>query len=125
MNKQPTFLTASWDAWRSARKGKERITQRQQERLQELVTYARTQSRYYAQVYRDVPEQVTDVTQLPVVTKAELMDHFDEWVTDPAITRHDAEVFLADPSLIGHDYLYRYVTSGRRVRYSTTVRLER
>ncbi len=65
MNKQPTFLTASWDAWRTARKGKERIAQRQQERLQELVTYARTQSSYYAQVYRDVPEQVTTITQSP------------------------------------------------------------
>jgi phenylacetate-CoA ligase len=114
-NKQPSFLTASWDAWRTARKGKERIAQRQQERLQELVTFARSRSRYYAHVYRDVPEQVTDVTQLPVVTKAELMSHFDEWVTDPVITKYDAEVFIADPSLIGHDYLDRYVvctTSG-------------
>ncbi len=115
INKQPTFLTASWDTWRTARKGKEHIVQRQQERLQELVTYARTQSRYYAQVYRDVPEQVTTITQLPVVTKAEMMDHFDEWVTDPAITKQDAEAFLANPELIGHDYHDRYVictTSG-------------
>lgn len=115
INKQPTFLTASWDAWRTARIGKPSIADRQHERLQELVSYARTKSRYYAQVYRDVPEQVTDVTQLPVVTKAELMSHFDEWVTDPAITKHDAEAFIADPSLIGHDYLDRYVlctTSG-------------
>lgn len=114
-NKQPSFLTASWDAWRTARKGKERIAQRQQGRLQELVTYARTQSRYYAQLYRNVPEQVTDLTQLPVMTKAELMSHFDEWVTDPAITKHNAEAFLSNPELIGHDYHDRYVlctTSG-------------
>jgi phenylacetate-CoA ligase len=60
-SKTPTFFTASWDAWRTAREGKLRIAQRQQERLQELVAYARTQSRYFAQVYRDVPEQVTSV----------------------------------------------------------------
>jgi phenylacetate-coenzyme A ligase PaaK-like adenylate-forming protein len=115
MNKQPTFLTASWDAWRTARAGMEGIAQRQQERLQELFTYARTQSRYYAQVYREVPEQVTALTQLTVVTKAELMDHFDEWVTDPAITKHDIDAFISNPELIGHDYLDRYVvctTSG-------------
>ena len=57
INKRPTFLKASWDAWRIARAGKNGIAQRQQERLQELVTYARTQSRYYEQVYRDVPKQ--------------------------------------------------------------------
>ncbi len=114
-SKTPTFLTASWDAWRTVRKGKPRIAQRQHERLHELVAYARTHSRYYAQVYRDVPEQVTTITQLPVVTKAEMMDHFDEWVTDSSITRHDVDAFIANPELIGHDYLDRYVvctTSG-------------
>ena len=115
MKKQPTFLSASWDAWRTARAGKQGIAQRQQERLQELVSYARTHSRYFADVYQDVPEQVTSLKQLPVVTKSVLMDHFDEWVTDPAITKHAAETFLADPLLIGHDYDDRYVlctTSG-------------
>lgn len=114
-NKRPSFLTASWDAWKTARKGKERIEQRQHERLQELVTYARTQSRYFAQVYRDVPEQVTTLTQLPIVTKAELMDHFDQWVTDSSITRHDVDAFISNPELIGHDYLDSYIvctTSG-------------
>jgi phenylacetate-coenzyme A ligase PaaK-like adenylate-forming protein len=43
------------------------------------------------------------------------MDHFDEWVTDPTITKDDAEAFLSNPALIGHDYHDRYVlctTSG-------------
>jgi phenylacetate-CoA ligase len=114
-SKIPTFLTASWDAWRTAREGKSGIARRQQERLQELVAYARAQSRYYAKAYRDVPEQITSITQLPVVTKAELMDHFNEWVTDPAITRLDVDTLIANPELIGHDYLDRYVvctTSG-------------
>jgi hypothetical protein len=49
------------------------------------------------------------------VTKAELMRHFDDWVTDPAVTKQQVEAFIADPALIGHDYLDRYVvctTSG-------------
>ena len=113
--KTPNFLVASWDAWRTARKGKQGIARRQQKRLKELVSYARTQSRYYANVYRDVPEQVVAITQLPVVTKAEMMNHFDEWVTDPAITKHDVDAFISNPELIGHDYLDLYVvctTSG-------------
>ncbi len=114
-NDQATFLSASWNAWRAAREGKQGIAQRRQERLRALVAYARTHSRYFADVYRDVPEQLTDVRQLPVVTKAEMMSHFDEWVTDPAVTKHDVEAFIADPSLIGHDFLDRYIvctTSG-------------
>ena len=58
---------------------------------------------------------MTDVTQLPVVTKAEMMRHFDQWVTDPSVNREQVEAFVADPTLIGHDYLNRYVvctTSG-------------
>jgi phenylacetate-CoA ligase len=114
-SKTPTFFTASWDAWRTAREGKLRIAERQQKRLQELVSYARTHSRYYAQVYQDVPEQVIALTQLPAVTKAEMMSHFDDWVTDPAITRQDVDAFISNPELIGHDYLDHYVvctTSG-------------
>jgi hypothetical protein len=114
-NHRPTFLTASWEAWKAARAGKQGIARRQQERLQALVSYARTHSRYFADVYRDVPEPCTDISSLPVVTKAELMRHFDDWVTDPAVTKQQVEAFIADPALIGHDYLDRYVvctTSG-------------
>ncbi len=114
-NYHPTFLAASWDAWKAAREGKQGIARRQHERLGALVSYARTHSRYFANIYRDVPEPCTDVRQLPVVTKAELMHHFDDWVTDPAVTKHQVEAFIADPALIGHDYLDRYVvctTSG-------------
>lgn len=114
-NHRPAFLSASWDAWKAIREGKQGIAQRQHERLQALVSYARTYSRYFASAYRDVPEQVTDVRQLPVVTKAEMMRHFDEWVTDPLVTKQQVEAFIADPSRIGHDYLDRYVvctTSG-------------
>ncbi len=115
VNDQPGFLAASWDAWRTAREGIPDIARRQQARLRALVSFARAHSRYFADLYRDVPEPCTDAGQLPVVTKAELMRHFDDWVTDPAVTRQGVEAFIADPSLIGHDYLDRYVvctTSG-------------
>ena len=114
-NHRPTFLSASWDAWKAVREGKQSIVRRQQERLQALVSSARTHSRYFADRYQGVPEPCTDIRQLPITTKAELMSHFDDWLTDPAVTKHQVEDFLADLSLIGHDYLDRYVvctTSG-------------
>ena len=109
------FFRPGWDAYRTVRQGNARIAQRQQQRLRDLVAYARTHSAYFANLYRDVPEALTDVTQLPVVTKTEMMRHFDQWVTDPSVNREQVEEFVADPALIGHDYLNRYVvctTSG-------------
>ncbi len=43
------------------------------------------------------------------------MAHFDEWVTDPAMTRAGVEDFVADKTLVGQRYLDRYAvwtTSG-------------
>lgn len=53
--------------------------------------------------------------QLPIVTKPELMAHFEDWVTDPAIKRADVESFVADKSRIGTSFMERYLvftTSG-------------
>jgi phenylacetate-coenzyme A ligase PaaK-like adenylate-forming protein len=49
------------------------------------------------------------------VTKQELMENFDEWVTDPEVTRDGVERFVGDRNLIGTRYLGRYIvfaTSG-------------
>ena len=53
--------------------------------------------------------------RFPVVTKLELMERFDEWATDPQVTRAGVEEFIADPARIGSRYLDRYAvwtTSG-------------
>ena len=36
------------------------------------------------------------------------MARFDDWVTDPAVTRADLEAFVADPTLVGSRYRGRY-----------------
>ena len=110
-----TFVATSWDACRTYGEGEAGIARRQLERLRNIVSYARTHSAYLANRYRNIPEPVADIRQLPVVTKEEMMSHFDEWVTDPLVNREQVAAFIADPSLIGHDYLGRYVvctTSG-------------
>lgn len=111
----PLHLSVGWQTYRAGRQGRAGIARRQQQRLRDLVSYARTHSTYFADRYRGVPQTLTDITQLPAVTKSDLMSHFDEWMTDPAVHRNEVEAFIADPTMIGHDYHGRYVvctTSG-------------
>lgn len=109
------FTQIAWDVWRASRATAEAIKTRQQNRLAELVGYARLHSEFYTKRYHGLPGHIEDVRQLPVVGKAELMAHFDEWVTDPALTQAGVEQFIADKGNIGHLHLNRYLvctTSG-------------
>ena len=110
-----TPFSVAWDAWLAKRAGWSGIIDRQQKRLIERVAFAREHSRYYAETYRNLPVRIDDVQQLPVVTKPDLMTHFEDWVTDPAIRRADVEAFITDKSRIGDSFLHQYLiftTSG-------------
>lgn len=103
------------DAWRARRKGAEAIEARQRQRLATLVAFARTNSRYYRYLYRDLPGKIEHPTQLPVTNKKELMAHFDEWVTDSDVTLDQVRDFTGDPNCIGDYFLGQYTlltTSG-------------
>lgn len=104
------------DSLRAERGGSTGIEDRQERRVRDLVAFARTASPYYRQRYAGLPTGVAELTRLPPGTKSDLMAHFDQWVTDPAVTldvlRQD---FLADPDRVGERYLGRYhvmTTSG-------------
>jgi phenylacetate-CoA ligase len=62
-----------------------------------------------------LPTHIDDLRQLPPVSKPDLMAHFEDWVTDPAIKLADVEVFVTDKSRIGESFLDQYLiftTSG-------------
>ena len=110
-------LAQAWDVWRATRQGRAGISRRQQARLVDLVTFARAHSPYYRQLYAGVPPTHPDIRfrQLPPVTKADLMAHFDAWVTDPAVTKNQVVRFVADKSRVGELFLGKYLvftTSG-------------
>lgn len=103
------------DARRVTRGTPDMVAARQRKRLNELVAFARAASPFYAEKYRGLPESISDVRQLPPVTKAELMEHFDEVVTDPSIRKADVLKYIADLGNIGRPYLGKYMvwtTSG-------------
>ena len=100
----------------SARKqGPAAIEQRQRARLAELVAFARANSPSYRELYQNLPERVEDATLLPVTDKKRLMDRFDDWITDRAVTIEQVRAFIADPDLVGKPFLDTYfvaTTSG-------------
>ncbi len=111
-----TMIGIAWDIWRAERQGPEAIARRQQARLAALVEFARSASPFYRRLYRDAPDNISAPDQLPRVGKRELMENFDEWVTDPHITfaRLHTEV-LSDLSRLGSYYRGKYLvvtTSG-------------
>ncbi|GAA1194642.1 phenylacetate--CoA ligase family protein [Pseudonocardia alaniniphila] len=92
------------DARRAYRGGPAAIAARQRARLAAQVDYARTRSPFYRQLYAGLPERVEDPRVLPVTGKAALMDRFDDWLTDPAVTLQRVQEFVADPALIGRPF---------------------
>ena len=120
----------AWDIRRAERASQDAIARRQRDRLAGLVDYARSASPFYRRLYRDVPDPATDPTrdtdpvadlatilaELPPVGKRELMENFDDWVTDPHITLAGLkEDLLGDPTRIGGFYRGQYLvmtTSG-------------
>jgi phenylacetate-CoA ligase len=103
------------DLRRARRGGPEAIAARQRDRLADVVAAARAGSPYYRELYRDLPERVTDPAALPVTDKARLMARFDDWSTDRAVTRAAVTAFLERPDAVGAPFLDRYLvvtTSG-------------
>lgn len=117
-----TLLRSALDVWRVDRDGMEGVADRQRTRLALMVALARKHSAYYADLFAHVPEDVTDVSLLPVTKKSDLMAAFDAWVTDGAVTKAKVDAFVADHTRIGDLFLGRYVvwtTSGSTGRPGT------
>jgi putative adenylate-forming enzyme len=109
------LIGIAFDLRRSRHPGPGELAVLRDERLARLIEFARSTSPYYRKLYERLPARITDLRLLPPVTKADLMENFDEWVTDPAVKRQDAEEFVSDPARIGSLFLERYVafaTSG-------------
>lgn len=86
----------------------------QKERFSSLVNYARDNSPYYAKKYAELPDKPS-LTDLPPVTKPELMEHWDEWVTDRDIKLSSIREFMLNRDNIGRKFARKYqvyTTSG-------------
>ncbi len=89
--------------------GREAIATFQARRLVDLVRHARAYSPYFRAAWRELPAGDLPLAALPVTHKAALMEAFDTWCTDSAITRDGIEAFIAGRAHIGDRFRDRYV----------------
>ena len=78
-------------------------------RLDALVRFTRARSPFYRESWAHLPEGSPRLAELPIVTKQALMESFDAWCTDRAVTRAAVAGFLAQRGHIGERFLGRYV----------------
>ena len=86
----------------------------QNDRLHQMVDYARANSPLYAELYKDLPENWT-LGDLPPLNKRELMARFDEWSTDRSVRMEDLNEYMRDLDHVGCKFHERYLvftTSG-------------
>lgn len=108
------------DARKALRGGPDAIVARQRRRFAEMVAFARANSPYYRDLYRDLPNDVADPLILPITDKRRLMEHFDAWVTDRDLSLANVQSLIEDSQRIGERYLGKYTvattsgTTGRR-----------
>jgi len=93
------------------RAGPDALRRYQRDRLERLVAHARAHAPFYERLYRGVPESGFRLEDLPVTRKPELMEHYDEAVTDRRLRLQDIRPFAEDISNQGKLYLDEFVIS--------------
>lgn len=87
------------------------IQAKQEKNLRTLLAYAFKHSPYYRRRFAGLDLERCALTDLPILTKAEMMEHFDELVTDPRLKKMDLSAFVDDKRNLGQLYLGKYGVS--------------
>ena len=66
----------------------------QHQKLEDLLRHAIAGSPFYRALYRSIDLEHFELSDLPTVTKTELMERFDDWVTDPRLKLAEVERHL-------------------------------
>ncbi|NIN36986.1 MAG: phenylacetate--CoA ligase family protein [Gammaproteobacteria bacterium] len=87
-----------WTAWG----GRERIEAKQLKNLRRLIQTARNKSPYFNKLYTHLPEtNLIKLNDLPVTSKVDLMDKFDNWLTDRSLTLAQARKHMDSMDNLG------------------------
>ncbi len=87
----------------------------QDQRLRAMLRHAVAHSDFYRKKYKGIDIETCKITDLPVITKSEMMANFDDFVCDKRLKRSEIKVWLEDKSNLGKMYKGKYIpfqTSG-------------
>lgn len=104
-----------WEAWRARKLDSRAIADLQHARLTDMLGFARANSSFYHGLYTNLPDHINDLSQVPHVTKQQLMSNFNKVVTDKEITKNEVDAFATNLSNVGKLFLDKYLvcsTSG-------------
>lgn len=88
-----------------------KIKAKQEERLRALLAHAVEHSPYYRRRFAGIDIATCALADLPTLTKADMMENYDELVTDPRLKKADLGTFVDDIGNLGKLYLGRYGVS--------------
>lgn len=86
----------------------ETVKAKQERRLRALLAHAVAHSPYYQRRLAGIDITRCALADLPVLTKAEMMLHFDDLVTDRSLKKADLGAFVGDLNNLGRLYRGRY-----------------
>ena len=75
----------------------ERQQKLQKKRLKKLVSYVRAKSPYFSEYYKNIGDEFA-LRDLPVTTKAMMMENFDSWLSDTGVKLENVNQFISDKS---------------------------
>jgi phenylacetate-coenzyme A ligase PaaK-like adenylate-forming protein len=111
------WLKALWDHHRNLRGSRKRLEAGQLRKFRRLVSFVQRHSPYYGAIIRErgIDPATCVPADFPVLTKNDVIAHFDRIVTDQRITRERIAAFLAkstDPQELFEDRFHVLHTSG-------------
>jgi phenylacetate-CoA ligase len=97
----------------------EHVFRRQQERFRKLIEYAARHSPYYERKFAGINLETWALTDLPILTKREMMENFEDVLTTRTVSRDEIQRFIEEPSNLGKLFKGNYAvahTSGSQGR---------
>lgn len=102
------MLQRLYPRWRG---GAAEIYAVREQRLRALLAHAAKASPYYRRRLAGIDVARCQLSDLPTLTKAEMMENFDDIVTDREVKKASVDRFVAEPANLGKLYLGRYGVS--------------
>ena len=109
-----SLVTTMIKTYKANNLSEEKIKKLQYKRLRKLVKYAKNNSEYFNELYKDINDDFS-LEDLPITNKKELMNNFDKYLTDKNITMKKVEEFTSNIDNVGRMIDNKYLifkTSG-------------